>query len=169
MTKIYSILIFRIQLMLIQSLYLKAVVMMSIGKSDTPFLRVLPFCLCAALLAMGAAYSRAQQLEKAPAVTYAVKGAEAANEAVSGKGADDYSLKIVFADPHGRSLKEVALRIIDEKGIELLNVPQAGPVFFAKLEPGVYDLVLTFKGESKSIAAIKVPKKGTKQVYLYWD
>lgn len=139
------------------------------GKGCAISLRVLHLCLCALIIDLTAHYLAAQTPESAPPVLYAIRSADAAEGAAPETAVIDYSLKIVFSDLRGAGLKEIALRIMDEKGAELLSVSPAGPVFLARLAPGVYDLELAFKGESKSIAGVRITDKVRKELYLYWD
>ena len=63
-----------------------------------------------------------------------------------------HSLKLVFAQPDGHFLADVATRITDASGNELVNTTCSGPWLLTDLPDGQYQVEATFNGETKTVS-----------------
>ena len=55
------------------------------------------------------------------------------------------------------------------KGAEITSLTTEGPWFYIQLLPGDYSVKATFKGETKQIKNLSVPKDKKVQQSLIWD
>lgn len=62
---------------------------------------------------------------------------------------NDYNLRIVSSSAFGAFEGDTHILIRNAKGAEVLNVPDAGPIFLAKLPVGVYSVVAANEGQLK--------------------
>lgn len=80
----------------------------------------------------------------------------------------DYNLLMTFANNgSGAFRSDVQVDIMDAKGAALLSVPNAGPLFYAKLTPGTYRVNASAEGKTFK----RTVKVGTasKELMLHWD
>lgn len=61
-----------------------------------------------------------------------------------------HTLKLVYAQPDGHFLADVATRIEDSAGNVIIETTCAGPWLLANLADGQYQIVSTFQGETKT-------------------
>lgn len=81
----------------------------------------------------------------------------------------DYNLRLVTAARgSGSFLSDAALAIRDAKGTVLLRVTLDGPMFYARVAPGRYDLELTHSGVTQK-RTVTVPPTGRREAFFYWD
>jgi hypothetical protein len=81
----------------------------------------------------------------------------------------DYGLKLTFAGmPQREFLAEVEVRIVDERGRELISTRSKGPMLFAKLPRGQYRVVATFRGQTQEKTATVDTGKQT-ELNFYWQ
>lgn len=81
----------------------------------------------------------------------------------------DYNLRLVTAARgSGSYLSDVALAIRDAKGSLLLQVILDGPMFYARVAPGRYELELSHGGVVQR-RAVTVPATGRREAFFYWD
>ena len=83
--------------------------------------------------------------------------------------AKDYNVKLVFAEKRGAFLSGVTVAIATAKGTEIASLGTEGPWFYIQLPPGDYSVKATFKGETKQIRSLRVPKEKMIQEGLIWD
>ncbi len=83
--------------------------------------------------------------------------------------AKEFNVKLVFAAKSGAFVSGVSLVIADAKGAQIAKLRTEGPWFYIKLPPGSYFIGATFKGQSKQVKALRVPKNKTVQRSLLWD
>jgi hypothetical protein len=80
----------------------------------------------------------------------------------------DYNLQLTFAtNQSGAFRSDVQLDITDAKGASLLSVPNAGPMFFAKLTPGTYRISAAAEGKTFK-RTVKIGA-GAKEMTLHWE
>jgi hypothetical protein len=80
----------------------------------------------------------------------------------------DYNLLLTFANNgSGAFRSDVQVDIMDAKGAALVSVPNAGPMFFARLTPGTYRL--TAAAEGKTFKRTVKIGTGAKELTLHWD
>lgn len=80
--------------------------------------------------------------------------------------ANEYSLKLTFAESSGAYLADVSITIENAKREELLNLDSVGPVLLVKLAPGKYRINATSGGKTqqKSVSV----GKGLTHLTLHW-
>lgn len=80
---------------------------------------------------------------------------------------NDFNLKLVFTQPDGHFISDVAVVVKDASGKRVL-AEQSGPVFLAKLRPGTYTVESTFDGKTQ-IRKVTVGKKLTTAAFQFKD
>ena len=86
------------------------------------------------------------------------------------KFSGDYNLKIVFtALPSNKYLSNVVVNILNENKERIVNVISEGPLFFAKLRPGIYIIKAVYKRKEKLIRNVSVSKEGQKKINIGWE
>jgi hypothetical protein len=83
--------------------------------------------------------------------------------------AKGYNVKLVFAEKRGAFLSGVTVMIASAKSAEIASLKTEGPWFYIQLPPGDYAVKATFKGETKQIKNLRVPKDKMIQQGLIWD
>jgi hypothetical protein len=75
--------------------------------------------------------------------------------------ANDYNVKMVFADSAGAYLVNVGVEIQNSNRNNLLQTYANGPWFFAKLPAGQYTITVTHDGKTKTrkLVVSKVPQE----------
>jgi hypothetical protein len=80
----------------------------------------------------------------------------------------DYNLRVVTAAQRsGSYLSDVALAIRDAKGTVVLQVTLDGPMLYARMAPGRYDLELSHGGLTQKRTVV-VPPTGRREAFFYW-
>ena len=84
--------------------------------------------------------------------------------------AAEFNLHVMLSDPKGEYISDVSLRLLDSKDAALVTVDDAGPYFYAHVQPGDYTLETTTKGESV-IKKLKftVPAKGIMKEHIVYN
>jgi hypothetical protein len=80
----------------------------------------------------------------------------------------DYNLQLTFATRQtGAYRSDVQLDITDARGGKVLSVANTGPMFFAKLPPGVYHISASAEGKTfkRSVRMGNAPK----EIVLHWE
>ena len=85
------------------------------------------------------------------------------------KQAGRYNLKLVFALKSREYVADVKVSIADKNGNEILNTISEGPWFYVQLPPEVYTIKCAFRGDTKEIRELRVPKSGQLTRTLLWD
>lgn len=81
----------------------------------------------------------------------------------------DYNLRLVTAARgSGSFLSDVALAIRDAKGGLVLQVTLDGPMFYARIAPGRYDLELSRGGVTQK-RTVTIPTTGRREAFFYWE
>jgi hypothetical protein len=80
-----------------------------------------------------------------------------------------YNVKLVFAEKRGAFISGVSVVLADGKGAEIVSLATDGPWFYIQLPPGSYTARATFKGETKQIKDLRVPKDKVVQQVFVWD
>jgi hypothetical protein len=83
--------------------------------------------------------------------------------------AKGYNVKLVFAEKRGAFISGVKVVIASAKGAEIASLKTEGPWFYIQLPPGDYAVKATFKGETKQIKNLRVPKDKMIRQGLIWD
>jgi len=85
--------------------------------------------------------------------------------------AKDDNLKLVFAlqsaEPHRPLVNNVSVQIRDRAGREILGVSDAGPLLFARVPDGTYEVAATVRGRTLMQTAKVVEGRQT-QLAFYW-
>jgi hypothetical protein len=116
--------------------------------------------LIAALAVAGVvtAASASAQMIQSPSVTIETHRAGAIEYITGGVGeqeraamrsiGNDYNLKVVTAAPSGNLLNVVDLTVADTSGTPILNAQTEGPLFYAKLPEGQYNVIAKVDGRT---------------------
>lgn len=83
--------------------------------------------------------------------------------------AKDFNVKLVFAARRGPFVSGVTLTIADTKGAQIAKLVTEGPWFYIQLPPGGYSIEAIFKGQSKWVKGLQVPKDKTVQQTFVWE
>lgn len=114
----------------------------------------------AAALALGSALAGAQQAE------YIMGGVGSEQREEMKAQRDQYNLLMTFADRNGEMRAGVALTVSDRQGRTVLDLPDAGPMVYAKLPPGHYRIVANADGKQQVRAASV--GRGPREVSFHW-
>jgi len=79
----------------------------------------------------------------------------------------EYNLKLLFAAKDGHYLADVALTIVNERGVKVLDTTAEGPWLFAALAPGKYRISATYAGTAVA-RDTTVPASGRREVFFRW-
>lgn len=60
-----------------------------------------------------------------------------------------FNLKLIFAQPSGDYLSEVAVRVVDAGGRTVLQADGVGPILLVRLPAGSYECFATFDGREQ--------------------
>ena len=89
--------------------------------------------------------------------------------ALMDKYSGDYNLKLVFtALPSNKYLSNVVVNILNKKEQRIIEVISEGPVFFARLIPGIYTVKAVFQGKEKLFEHVEVTKEDKKIINISW-
>lgn len=81
----------------------------------------------------------------------------------------DYNLQLTFATrASGAYRADVAVTVTDAKGDVRLQLPQAGPLLYAKLPPGNYKVSVSAGGKTFTKPAT-IAASGARDLYFYWE
>jgi hypothetical protein len=83
--------------------------------------------------------------------------------------AKNYNLKLVFAEKNGAFLSGITVVMSAPKIGEFLSLEIDGPWFFIQLPPGTYGITANFRGQTRQINNLNVPKNKTVQHTFIWD
>lgn len=113
------------------------------------------FFICVILIAMSpgfqAAHSETTFIEEGfvNGIRYMTGGVGSEERAAMEQMAKDYDSKLVFALTTGEYLANVEVIIRESGGKILLDAVSDGPLFFADLPPGQYEITASYKNQRK--------------------
>jgi hypothetical protein len=116
-------------------------------------------------LALGGAWTHAQEPahQEAQYITGGV-GAEEREDMKAQR--EQYNLLLTFADRNGEMQAGVAVTVRDRRGRTVLEVPEAGPMVYAKLPPGSYRISASVDGRQQVRSANL--GHGPREVAFHW-
>ncbi|KQV82297.1 hypothetical protein ASD15_09625 [Massilia sp. Root351] len=79
---------------------------------------------------------------------------------------DQYNLLLTFADRNGEMQAGVAVTVRDRRGRTVLELPDAGPMVYAKLPPGSYRIIANVDGRQQ-VRSANVGH-GPREVSFHW-
>lgn len=79
-----------------------------------------------------------------------------------------YNLHIVNAAHGGHYMGDLTLRLLDSQGTELLNANNVGPIFYASLPPGGYQLELQSREGQTQRQPVKLNRGGNRNLVFTW-
>ena len=88
-----------------------------------------------------------------------VTGGIADERAALERTSHQYNLKLTMTSPCGR-MAVAPLRIEDQQGETLVNSPDAGPLFYAKLPAGKYTVHVSPRNGEPLVKTVSVPSSG---------
>lgn len=124
-------------------------------------MRLVPMVAAGLIVAGLAAPALAQTASSAP-FTCVGAGADQREQAE----ASQYSLKLVFAEPGGHFLADVATRITDSAGDVLLETVCDGPWLLLDLPAGTYQVDASFGDQSQTLS-VTVGQARTEQLVIF--
>ena len=83
--------------------------------------------------------------------------------------AGQFNLHVLLSAPQGAYISDVSLRLLDSKGAVLVSVDDAGPYFYAKLQPGHYTLQTMLKGDAAAKSTKVTIGKGTVKQHIVYN
>lgn len=93
-------------------------------------------------------------------VAYVSGGIGSASQARTKALGRDMNLQMVFAQRDGSYLADVDVAVADERGNELLDVDSSGPLLYAQLPPGQYEVTATLSPGRTIQRSVEVPEQG---------
>lgn len=95
-------------------------------------------------------------------------GIGADQQAAMGKIASACNLHLTFSRKKGGEyLAGVKVKIRDKGGKDVFDVENAGPLFFTKLPPGTYIVVVDWHGTQQK-KDVQIAKSGARNLYFHW-
>ena len=85
------------------------------------------------------------------------------------KMAQDYDLKLEFADRHGEYLSDVQVSVDDEHGKQILSTTTEGPWLFVDLPQGKYNVKARYGNRTEEIKDLEIPQGRQVSRLLHWD
>lgn len=79
----------------------------------------------------------------------------------------EFNLKLLFAAVDGHFLADVAVNIVDERGMRVLETTSGGPFLFVRLAPGKYLVTAAYAGEATTRSTV-VSKSGQRELVFRW-
>ncbi|WP_066128684.1 hypothetical protein, partial [Bordetella ansorpii] len=108
------------------------------------------------------------QVQKQGDVSYVSGGVGQEESTYLKSVSGDYNLRLQFAlSDGGAYVSDVEVRVKNGSGQEVLSAKSDGPIFYAKLPEGTYDLTVTYAGKPQSKKITLDGKGGTAQGF-YW-
>ena len=85
------------------------------------------------------------------------------------KFSGDYNLKLVFiALPSNKYLSNVVVNILDKEEHKIIEVISEGPIFFARLIPGIYTVKVVYQGRVKLFKHVETTKEDQNMINIGW-
>jgi hypothetical protein len=85
------------------------------------------------------------------------------------QNADQYDLELFFAANSGDYLSDVKIIVKDEHGNEVINTSAAGPLFYAELPAGRYDVKAIFGNHTQESKNIQVQNGRRVSRLFHWN
>jgi hypothetical protein len=82
--------------------------------------------------------------------------------------AEDYNLKLAFAETSGVYVSDVALSI-EKEGRRMVRTTTNGPWFYIKLPPGRYTVKAMYQDETKQIKNVQLAEGDRVARLVHWD
>jgi hypothetical protein len=83
--------------------------------------------------------------------------------------AEEYNLKLSFAEKVGVYLADVDVVVEDRSGKKIISRKTNGPWLYLQLPPGTYDVKATFEGETKELKNVRVTSAARLTRVMRWD
>jgi hypothetical protein len=83
--------------------------------------------------------------------------------------ANQYDLTLSFAAYSGHYLSDVNVVVTDQRGKEMINTMTTGPLFYADLPAGKYDIKATFNGQTQQIKNVQISNARRFSRLLHWN
>lgn len=112
--------------------------------------------------------SAAESTVQPKVIMYSSGGVGEESQELFEKIQNAYTLKVTAADSKGHYLGAVGMIVTDVKGNILINTTTDGPLFYAELEPGKYEVVAEHEGVTKRTHVTIPESKSMRSVTLHW-
>jgi len=83
--------------------------------------------------------------------------------------AKPYNLALTFAARSGQYLSDVRVLITDQQSKEIVDTTTAGPLFYAELPGGRYNITASYNGRSEEIKGLLIPNGGQVSRLFHWN
>jgi hypothetical protein len=83
--------------------------------------------------------------------------------------ANQYNLALTFAAPSGDYLSDVNVVISDQRGNEILNTTSSGPLFYAELPNGRYNVRATYNGQTHELKNVQLNNQTRVSRLFHWN
>lgn len=81
----------------------------------------------------------------------------------------DMNLQMVFAQKDGNYLAKVDVTVADKRGNKVLDVDSSGPLLYAQLPPGQYEVTATLPQGKTIRRSVDVPAQGQHTERFLWS
>ncbi len=96
-------------------------------------------------------YAPLPQANEKNGIRYVVGGVGEQSHDAMRQMAPQYNTHLVFAaEPDDHFVADVGIKVTDANGKTRFQLEPAGPMLFAQLPPGTYDVVATYRGNEKA-------------------
>lgn len=108
------------------------------------------------------------ELRSLTGIPYMTGGVGIEERAYMVQKAGAYNLQLIFSKKTGEYVAKVKVVLLDSAGNKLLDIWTTGPWLFVKLEPGLYTVKASYKGELQVLKDIEVTGE-LKKVIMSWE
>lgn len=131
-----------------------------------------PTVLTAVLMLAAAAFAESESLgsglivHEDDGVSWVSGGIGSGQQQALERASGGFNLKVTMATRDGKFIGKAKVRIVDHQGRTVIEAPSDGPLFFAKIPTGTYEVEATSEGGSVSEKV--TVGQGQKQIVLTW-
>jgi hypothetical protein len=83
--------------------------------------------------------------------------------------AQNYNLKLSFAEKTGVYLAEIDVVVENQSGKEMISMTTNGPWLYVRLPAGVYTVQATFKDQTKQVKKVHLENRARITRIVRWD
>jgi hypothetical protein len=83
--------------------------------------------------------------------------------------ASQYDLALSFAATSGNYLSDVKVVVTDQQGREVINTTTTGPLFYADLAPGRYNVKVTYNDRAQEIKGLQIGNGRRVSRLFHWN
>ncbi len=125
-------------------------------------------CLATAAALCTGALGAQEPGRDAQLATYASGGVSEESRAALEERAAQFNIRVIFALTSGAYLAGVAVTVVDSSGKVVFSTVAEGPLLYARLAPGNYEMQATLAGQAQA-QKFSVPARGSRQLVFRWE